>query len=216
MNENNITVLPPARMTAAEQAKLIAELNPDKILADNKEKTKDAIMESMSNERASKEPLPGPTQDFFMTERLAVKTSIGNVIIRPLVVFDITIFKMIDSPLYKILMGDITPDANNNTLFAGEEESYELIYQFTHSPKQCYDLIKKGKDSFKDKVLEEVAFIYTPQDAASLIEIIMSHIFKVQLAKIQFDSVQTEDANNIGGNNDKKKLIPQPNTATTL
>ena len=43
-------------------------------------------------------------------------------------------------------------------LFTTEEESYEMIFQFTHSPKICYELFKKGKDAYKDKVMEEISF----------------------------------------------------------
>ena len=153
-----------------------------------KPKIEEAVMHSLSNERASREPLPSVAETLFDNNPLTVKTSIGEVVIRPMVAYDINIFKLINSPFYRIMLGDKTNENDPNQLFADDEESYELIYQFTHSPKETYKLFKNGKEVYKDKVIEEVACVYNPSDAALLVEQIMQHIFHVQLAKVNFDA----------------------------
>ena len=144
--------------------------------------------------------------DIFNIEPLTVKTSIGDVIIRPMVAYDINIFKLINSPFYQIIMGDKVKEEDNQ-LFASEEESYEMIFQFTHSPKICYELFKKGKDAYKDKVMEDVSFVYNPADAAMLVQKIMEHIFKVNIARVDFTAPESTDSDIDG----KKNLIlPAP------
>ena len=195
------------RMDADKAAEILKALDPAKIIAGSAEKIESAKMESLSNERAAREPLPGPAADIFNNTPLIVKTSIGDVTIRPMVAYDINIFKLINSPFYQIMMGDTPDKAIVNQLFTTEEESYEMIFQFTHSPKICYELFKKGKDAYKDKVMEEISFVYNPADAALLVEKIMEHIFKVNLAKIDFVAPEPEE--------DKKKQMSAQTTITT-
>ena len=185
-------------------------MNPDKIIRDSTPQIENAQLESMANDRAAKEPLPGAYADAFNTEPLTVKTSIGDVVIRPMVAYDINIFKLINSPFYQIMLGDKIDKNITNQLFTSEEESYEMIYQFTHTPKECYQLFKKGKEAYKDKVMEEVSFVYNPAEAAMLIETIMSHIFKVNMARVDFTTPEPDES---GG--DKKKLTPPVPTVTT-
>jgi|ERR1035437_38648 hypothetical protein len=189
------------KMNKDEAAKIIAAMNVEKIISNASPKIEEAQMESMANERATREPLPGAYNNAFTTEPLTVKTSIGDVVIRPMVSYDINIFKLINSPFYSIMMGD-TVTASDNQLFATEEESYEMIFQFTHSPKECYQLFKKGKDAYRDKVMEDVSFVYNPFDAAMLVEKIMSHVFNVNMARVDFTIPES--------NVDKKKQMPVP------
>lgn len=200
-------------MNKAEADKILTNMNVNKIIAEAKPRMDNAVMESMANDRAVREPLPGPAEEIFNTEPLAVKLSNNEeVIIRPMVAFDISIFKKINSPFYRILMDDKTE--GKQSLFADEEESYELVYQFTHSPKEAYQLFKKSVEVYKDKVMEEVAFKYNPADAALLVSKIMEHIFHVYLSKINYKS--DESADNSAGGMDKKKLnsMPQIDTNT--
>src|ERR1035437_544477 len=174
------------KMNVDEADTILKALDRKKIIAGSKDKMDSAIMESMSNERASREPLPGAYVNAFNKEPLVVKTSIGEVTIRNMVLYDINVFRLIDSPFYKIIMGDSVD--NKNALFSTEEEAIELIYQFTHPVKEVYQLFKQGKEVFKDKVMEEVAFKYNPIDAAILVEKIMLHVFDVQMAKVGFEA----------------------------
>jgi hypothetical protein len=198
-------------MNVDEADTILKALDRKKIIAGSKDKMDSAIMESMSNERAAHEPLPGPATYIFNVEPLTVKISTGEEItIRPMVSFDINIFKTINSPFYEIIMQTEAKEAMTK-LFTSEEESYEMIYQFTHSPKQIYYLFKKGLEVFKDAVMEEVAFKYNPADAALLVSKIMEHIFQVQLARVNFESAPEPE----GGENKKKEILQQTSTTTS-
>ena len=199
------------KMTVEDANKILTSLDPQKILDANKDKIEEAVMESAANERASREPLPGPAGDIFETEPLVVKTSQGDVTIRPMVAYDINCFSKINSPFYRILMGDTKTMKDTNNLFTTEEESYELVYQFTHPCKEIYKLLKQGLDVFKDKVMEEIAFKYNPVDAAKLVEAIMSHIFRVNMARVNFDVPEQS-----GEAEKKTEVIPQEITGSIV
>src|ERR1035437_1578000 len=79
------------KMNKDEAAKIIAAMNVEKIISNASPKIEEAQMESMANERATREPLPGAYNNAFTTEPLTVKTSIGDVVIRPMVSYDINI-----------------------------------------------------------------------------------------------------------------------------
>jgi hypothetical protein len=198
-------------MDANKAAEILKALDPSKIISGSQAKIEEAKMASMANERASREPLPGPASKIFNTESLTVKTSIGEVTIRPMVSYDINIFKLINSPFYSILMGD-TIKTEANQLFTTEEESYEMIWQFTHSCKEAYNLFKKGKEAYRDKVMEDISFVYNPADAVMLVEKIMQHIFNVNMARVDFTVPETNNDQNA---DIKKNIIPQPITDTT-
>lgn len=194
-----------------EAERILSKINVSEVIKGATPQIEEAQLASMANERAAREPLPGAYGDVFDTQPIQVHTSVGDVTIRPMVAYDINIFKLINSPFYQIMMGDKVQRSVDNQLFATEEESYEMIFQFTHSPKVCYELFKKGKDAYRDKVMEEVSFVYNPAEAAMLVEKIMEHIFKVNMAKVSFEAPETPDVD-VGG---KKNLIPPAPTNTT-
>ena len=187
------------KMTVSDANKILTALDPQKILEANKTKSEEAIMESMSNERASREPLPGVAEEIFNTEPLTVKTSKGDVVIRPMVAYDINVFKKIESPFYRILMNDVKEMKESNSLFTTEEEAYALVFQFITPVKELYQSLKKGNDAFKDMAMEKIAFEYNPIDIAKLVEAIMSHVFRVNMARVNFDVPEQGE--------DKKKVM---------
>lgn len=200
------------KMTQADADKVLSAIPINKIIAEAKPKMENAILESMANERAAKEPLPQSAKFVFNREPLIVETSIGKVTIRPMVSYDVNIFQIIDSPIYKMILGDSPETTNANQLFTSQEEAYELIYQFTHPCKDTYNLFKQNKMAFKDKVMEEVAFIYSLDDSTKLLNAIMEHIFNVNIARTSFD-VSEEEQSAAGGDH-KKKLTSPPTTLT--
>ena len=54
---------------------------------------------------------------------------------------DITIFKLIESPFYKMIMGDVKSESGDEVikeLFADEETIYLFVYQFINPAKEIY------------------------------------------------------------------------------
>lgn len=196
-----ISILPPAQMSVAQHDAIIKSIDVDKLVRDNAEKIQDAKMTSMANERAEREPIPTVVDDLFNPEPLVVKTSQGDITIRPMVAYDLNFFKRTNSPFYQAIMGDISGSAS---LFPDDEQSYELVYQFTHTPKEVYALHKQGVEKYRDVINETIGFVYTPKDVQLLLESVMRHIFGVDMKKIQFDAGAEET--------DKKKLMSPTST----
>jgi len=198
------------RMTKEQHDKIIAAMPVDKILKDALPKIETATEESLANERAAREPLPSVSEGIFALEPLDISTSKGKMTIRPMVAYDINIFKMINSPFYQIMMGDLKDEKQMAQLFTTDEEMYSLVYQFTTPPKDIYYLVKeKGLQAFKDKAME-IAFGYNPQDVTNMVSAIILHVFKINLARIQFQSPEPSE----GG--DKKKLMSVESTPTAV
>ena len=66
MAEQNTIIQPSPevpRISKQEQDKFIASLNIDKIIEDGKPKVEEAILQSLANERAAREPLPVPVEE---------------------------------------------------------------------------------------------------------------------------------------------------------
>src|ERR1017187_1705904 len=101
------------KIDSDKAAEIIKSLDASKVISESQDKIKNAQMESMSNDRASREPLPSVASDIFNVEPLTVKTSLGDVTIRPMVSFDINIFKTINSPFYEIIMQSDAKEAVN-------------------------------------------------------------------------------------------------------
>ena len=185
---SNTTIL-NTTITQEQHDNLLKQINPEKILAESKDKLENAVMEDMANTRAANEPIPSIINEAFIDNDIIVKTSIGNVKIRKLKAIDITIFKMTDSPIYRLLMDDIKEGEGKDTfktIFPEEEVLFSLIYQFTHDVKDIYKLIKKDKEAYHDKAIEEVAFIYEPSDVLLLVNAILAHVGLVNKGRAQF------------------------------
>ena len=196
--------IPKPIMTKAQADKIIAEANPQKLYKDKEAEILETKFQNLANDRATREPLPGPTSEAFTEDEIVVNTpSGGTVSIRKMKAIDITIFKLIDSPFYKLIMNDIQPDPKDTNpmkaLFPDEELLYQVVYQFTHPAKDVYKLIKQGKNKFDEVVIEDIGVTYSPADLLVVVEAVLGHIGMVNSAKVALEAPPTED--------DKKKLI---------
>lgn len=190
------TMLPKATMTTIEHNRYIAQLNPDKILAENAGKIQAAMMENDANERAMKEPLPGITEYMFDEDEKLVTTSKGIIKVRKWVASDIKIFKQTKSPFYQLMMGDVNEDFIKS-IITDEDMMFNLIFQFI-TPVVTVRNLLKNKEQYDEQVMLKVGDVFAPQDLAILLHAIISHAGIVEKAKINIKGIQsTED--------DKKK-----------
>jgi len=187
------------QMTTVEADKILKSINVSQIISDKENDIKEAQIQNLSNERASREPIPNIIEDAFNSDEMIIETSVGEVKIRKMVIADMTIFKLTDSPFYKLMMGDVTEDGNNSNevfkkLFPDEEYLSSLVYQFTNPVKDVYKLIKKSKSEYYDTVTEYVGFVYEPADILLIVNGIIKHIGMVNQAHVEFDtSISSED-----------------------
>jgi hypothetical protein len=191
MNEPQITEL--------QQQAIINQINPDKVIADNQQKIQDVKLEGMANDRAEKEPIPSIVSEAFTDDEITVNTSVGKVKIRKLKALDITIFKLTDSPFYKLMMGDLetkstTSDAEMfKLIFPSEELLYQIVYQFTHPIKEVYKRLKNDKAAYYEHVLEEVGMTYEPADLIILVNEVMNHVGIVNKGRIDVVAPDGDD-----------------------
>lgn len=204
---NNITTnnTSPVTLTQEEHTKLLSQINPQKILDDSKDKIQNQLYENAAFERAAREPLPSVTNDAFNGDFIYADINNKQIKIRKMYALDITIFKLIDSPFYKLIMGDVTDDGDKETvykrLFNNEEVIFQIVYQFTNDVKEVYRQAKKDKQAFYDIVIEDVGTKYTPSELVSISSEVLKHIGLVNKAKVEFDASVNED--------DKKKQLTQ-------
>lgn len=195
------------KMTHQQQSDLLKNLDVAKIIEVNKDKLQNLSMESAANARAEREPIPTTVSEAFTGNDIVVKTSAGNVSIRKMLALDITIFKLTDSPFYKLIMGDLDENKDEpikdsfKKMFPNEEVIFALIYQFTRPVKEIYRAVKKNKQEYHDMVMETIGGEYENNDILILMNAILQHIGVVNEAKIQFDAVEQ-----ISDGEDKKKL----------
>jgi len=190
-----------SQINLEEQNKILASIDFNKIIDQNIVKIEKAQIESIASDRANKEPIPESTMETFVDNDLIVATSIGNVKIRKLKALDITIFKLTDSPFYKLYMGDVTEDGTEKEVFSkifpDEEVLFQVVYQFTNDIKEVYKLAKQGKEKYYATAIESVGFIYEPADVLLLVNSILNHIGLVNKARVSFEEPV----------DDKKKVI---------
>ncbi len=141
------------------------------------EKLEDSIIQSMATKRVIADPLPGPMLDAVANTDIEVNTSQGKVILRPVVAYDFTIFKKINSPHYKTMIERDTPEGIASITIE-DEELYEMIYQFSHPCKHIRELLKKGRDHFREIATEEVGDKYDINDLNLLLTAIATQLQK--------------------------------------
>src|SRR5580698_5328183 len=199
MNELNITnVSNQQTMTTNENQRILGMVTQQKVYEQNKEIIVNTNMANLANGRAEREPLPDIISEAIDTQDIIVQTSVGKVTVRRMKAIDITIFKLIKSPLYKLMMGDIDAQDENvvRTLFPDEELLFSLVYQFTTDARTVYKAAKDNK--YDETVLDEVGAKYNLPDITKLVEVIIQSIGLVNKGRIEFESPVGEDG--------KKKL----------
>jgi hypothetical protein len=130
------------------------------------EKLEASVITSAATQRVISDPLPGPMLDAVANTEVEVITSKGKVILRPIVIYDFTIFKKINSPHYRTML----EGNSGGSLDIEDEELYEMIYQFTHTCKEIRTILKKGREYFRDIATEEIADKYNMDDLKVLLD----------------------------------------------
>jgi len=132
------------------------------------EKLEASVVESAATQRVVSDPLPGPMLDAVANQELDVMTSKGKVTFRPVVIYDFTIFKKLNSPHYRTML-EANSGVKMEEMNIEDEELYEMIYQFTHSCKEIRAVLKKGREHYRELTTEEVGDKYNIQDLGVLL-----------------------------------------------
>lgn len=136
------------------------------------------VISQQAISRVVSDPLPGPMLDAVANQELEVMTSQGKVILRPVVIYDFTIFKKLNSPHYRTMIEHANKQISAEEINVEDEELYEMIYQFTHTCKEIRQELKKGREQFREIATEEVADKYSMIDLGVLLNGIAQQINK--------------------------------------
>jgi len=122
-------------------------------------------IESMAAKRAEANPLPGALGDAFLSGPIAIA---GHEV-RKLVASDYVIFKFLDSPILRQLLElSKSPDKQEAVAFSDEEE-WEMCWQFIHNPKECRELMKRGREQFRELCAVEIGDSFSPEETKLIV-----------------------------------------------
>lgn len=106
----------------------------------------DAGLRNEAGKRAAADPLPGPLADAFLKDSIPVGVGIS---VRRIVASDWHILKALDSPILRQLLELQKDEALREETEYSDSEQCEMVYQFTHAPKQCRELLKMGRETYR-------------------------------------------------------------------
>ncbi len=180
------------QMTTTQADQILNDMNIQAIIDVNKSKLEDARLTNIVNDRAEREPLPFIVEQAMEGDYLVVNK---NIKIRKMKAIDLTIFKLIESPFYKLIMGDVNGDDQNamKTLFPNEELLFQVVHQFTHPAADVYKAVKAGIESYKELVIIEVGEKYTPAELVEIVQVVLEHIGMVDRARVGFEGPTSDD-----------------------
>ena len=151
------------------------------------EKSREFLIEQAAGRRAAATPLPGPLADAFGSNCIMV----GTVAVRKIVNSDWSFFHKINSPLLEITKEKAT--GGELDLKVTELQEAEIVWQFTHTPKQCRDLFEKGKDVWENTVRAEVDDAIDQPLIRLIIMAVMEHIGQSWKTTLEYKAKLEED-----------------------
>jgi len=139
--------------------------------------------------RAAAEPLPGPLSQAFLSD--AIDCGRG-LFVRRIVASDWIVLKWLDSPLYKMTLEVQKDEAIREDIKYEESEGYEMVWQFTHSPKQNRELMAKGREAYRAKAFEEVGDSQDIQTLSRCIQAIGKQVVSSFETKVSFEESESK------------------------
>ena len=149
-------------------------------------------LESMANDRAASDPLPGPLLNAFMPGSIKV----CDRWVRKFVAYDHVILKALDSPLRRMILELAKPTDMQEKVEGTEQEEWDLCYQFTHTSKECRDLLAKGVESFHKAAEGAVADEWEPETVQFVLAAIFTQL-KRNIETANRYAAQAKEANEI-------------------
>ena len=129
----------------------------------------DAGLRDESQKRAAADPLPGPLSDAFLKGAIRISR---DVAVRRIVASDWHILKGLDSPILRQLLELQKDESLREETAYSDVEQCEMVYQFTHTPKECRELLAQGRNLFKAKAEDycddQINFAQMPQIIAAI------------------------------------------------
>lgn len=144
-----------------------------------------------ANRRAAATPLPGALADAFLTDSIQVS---DNLFVRRVVASDWSILQWLDSPIYKMILEVQKDEKIRESVSYTDDEEWEMVWQFTHSPKDVRSLKAKGREVFKETCASDIGDSYSLVVTKKAVEAISKQILASFDTKIGFSSGDEPDS----------------------
>ena len=138
-----------------------------------------------ANRRAGAMPLPGALSEAFLNDAIKVT---DNILVRRIVASDWKIMQALDSPLYRSALEAQKDEKIRDDVTYTDEETSEMCWQFTHTPKQCRELLAKGRDEFRRVAVEEMGDNHPAQVIEATIKAITAQVVNSGNTRILYGS----------------------------
>lgn len=127
---------------------------------------------------AASDPLPGPLLEAFLPEPLRA----AGLELRAVVASDWPILKKLDSPILKELQGlALNPELPKPEVVYEEEDVWELLYLWTHPVREVRALLAKGRQQFREEVLQRTADTFPAgvvNDRGAILTALATNLFR--------------------------------------
>jgi hypothetical protein len=137
--------------------------------------------------RAAATPLPGALSEAFLNDAIQVA---DNLFVRRIVASDWKVLQALGSPIYKLILELQKDESIREDISYTDEEEWEMCWQFTHNPKECRELLAKGKDGFRAEAVA-LGDTLTLPTMKSIVAAVRKHLFDSYLTKVQFGNEET-------------------------
>jgi hypothetical protein len=118
------------------------------------------VLTEEARKRAAATPFPGPLADAFLHDAIQVD---DHLFVRRIVASDWKILQALDSPICKQMLEFQKDEKLREPVPFTDEEEWEMCWQFTHSPKECRELMAKGRAAFREAAIEYGDTLTMPQ-----------------------------------------------------
>jgi hypothetical protein len=158
-------------------------------------------LEVVAGDIAASDGLPGPLIGIF--EQGDIVCCDGKIKVRKLYPTDIPVFKMINSPVYQMMLESAKPKAMQGDVETTSDDEFMMVLQFTLLPKEAYLLARKGREAFLDAAVD-AALNMEIDEPSQVIEAVMQQITRAFKTKVNYT------ADDSGGGNGEERPLIQP------
>jgi hypothetical protein len=151
-----------------------------------------ATLESLADSRAQVDPLPGSLLNAFMPGSIKV----ADRYVRKFVAYDYVTLKALDSPLLRMMLELAKPSDLQEKVDNNPEEEWDLCWQFTHTSRECRDLLAQGTDVFHKTSLNDVGEVWEPETVQLVLTAIFTQLRR-NMDTAQRYIAQAKEANEI-------------------
>lgn len=108
-----------------------------------------------ARQAAAGDPLPGPLLDAFFPAAMKV----AGLELRPVVAYDLTFLKKIDSPLYRYLLELEKPLEERKVVAFEDDDIWEILFVLTRPPAEVARVLRQGREVFRAEALAVTAYV---------------------------------------------------------